>query len=309
MFLGSNISYGGALSIPGVMSIWNTAKVTDMSAIFRHCKNINVFANGDTDHLPEPTDLYINLTPATNLSFAFANSSINQFICGDVASYNATSTASMFENCRNLNFVSRMVLNNTSNMISMFKDCINLPRVAINIPKVTTAYQAFYNCPELKTIYIYESDKITNAMRMFFNCRHFTEPPYLKTNSVTVADSMFVNCTNLYRTTFTEPADDYNTSNLISMNYMFQNCTNLVIISELNTAKVTYMRQAFAYCNNLSADSIDRIINMCLNAVNMASTEKTLLTTSTRSPFYKTNITNSRYTNRLSELSAAGWTY
>ena len=90
---------------------------------------------------------------------------------------------------------------------------------------------------------------------------------------------------------------------------MFQNCINLVIISELNTAKVTYMRQAFAYCNNLSADSIDRIINMCLNAVNMASTEKTLLTTSTRSPFYKTNITNSRYTNRLSELSAAGWTY
>lgn len=65
----------------------------------------------------------------------------------------------------------------------------------------------------------------------------------------------------------------------------------------------------FGYCNNLSTDSIQNIINMCLNSNITTASYKNLNTSNYYSPFYRSNITNSKYTNRKTELSAAGWKY
>lgn len=61
------------------------------------------------------------------------------------------------------------------------------------------------------------------------------------------------------------------------------------------------------YCNNLSDESIQNIINLCLNAPNI--TYKNLSNASYDSVFGYTNITNARYTNRLVELTEAGWNF
>lgn len=41
------------------------------------------------------------------------------------------------------------------------------------------------------------------------------------------------------------------TANVTNMNYMFQNCSNLISVPQLNTSKVTNMSSMFNYCNNL----------------------------------------------------------
>lgn len=101
----------------------------------------------------------------------------------------------------------------------------------------------------------------------------------------------------------------WNTQNIISMTNMFYSCESLVNIdvSNVNVANLSYIDGMFANCNNLSNESIDSIINMCLNATNVVT--KNLSIENSVSPFTQTNITSDRYSSRLSDLDMFGWTY
>ena len=56
-------------------------------------------------------------------------------------------------------------------------------------------------------------------------------------------------------------------------------------------------------------DSIQNIVNMCLNSNITTSTYKNLSNANSYSPLYQTKFDNSYYSDRLSDLTNAGWTY
>lgn len=95
-------------------------------------------------------------------------------------------------------------------------------------------------------------------------------------------------------------------SNVTNIGYMCNGCSNLVNFSIFNTTHVTNIYGAFTRCNNLSDASIQNIINLCLNSNITSSTYKNLSNMNSYGPFYRTNIANTRYQNRWSELTAAG---
>lgn len=103
-------------------------------------------------------------------------------------------------------------------------------------------------------------------------------------------------------------------------NWDLSNCTDLtdcfgaqnsdysnVFIENWDISNVTALTSMFAYQNNLSDATIDSVINLCLNAP--AVIYRNLDATNEYSPFYKTNIVNTRYQNRWSDLTNAGWSY
>lgn len=69
----------------------------------------------------------------------------------------------------------------------------------------------------------------------------------------------------------------------------------------------------FTYCllKILYNESIQNIVNMCINSnvTNTRTTYKNLSISNLNGPLYNTKFNNSYYSNRLSELTAAGWTY
>ena len=69
---------------------------------------------------------------------------------------------------------------------------------------------------------------------------------YNDTENVTNMNSMFQNCSNL--TTIPQ----LNTSKVVFMNYMFQYCSKLITIPQLDTSKVTSMTSMFQNCSNLT---------------------------------------------------------
>ena len=105
---------------------------------------------------------------------------------------------------------------------------------------------------------------------------------------------------------------NWDVSKVTNMGYMFAGCTNLVDlnISNWNVVNLQYVSNMFYGCNNLSNASIDSVINMCINATNIANARfKNMRNTNSYSPFYGTKISNARYANRWSDLTNAGWTY
>ena len=95
------------------------------------------------------------------------------------------------------------------------------------------------------------------------------------------------------------------------MSNMFSSCNNLVNVPQFNVSNVRFISCAFAYCNNLSNASIQNIINMCLNSnvYHWNSMSANLNVSNSLSPFCQTKFNSSYYSNRLSELRAAGWKY
>lgn len=121
-------------------------------------------------------------------------------------------------------------------------------------------------------------------------------------NNVIKANYMFYNCINL------TSIPNWDATNVIYMNNMCGLDYNLTSISNLYTPNVTNISSAFYACNNLSNASIQNIINMCLVS-NIPASKRNLSNTNLSSPFYNTKFNNSYYSNRLSELTAAGWSY
>lgn len=119
----------------------------------------------------------------------------------------------------------------------------------------------------------------------------------LDTSNMTSMLNMFATCTNLRSI----PLID--TSNATGMGNMFGRCFAITTIPLLNTSKVTSMSGMFSECRNLNDESLDNILQMCINSL---ETNKTL----TRLGFSSTNYPATRI-QALPHYQAfidAGWT-
>ncbi len=97
-------------------------------------------------------------------------------------------------------------------------------------------------------------------------------------------------------------------SSVTSLANLFANDSNIVNIPIFNTVNITNMESAFYNCNNLSNESIQHIVNMCINS-NIPSEKRNISNINSYSPLYSTKFDNSYYSNRLSDLTNAGWSY
>lgn len=57
-----------------------------------------------------------------------------------------------------------------------------------------------------------------------------------------------------------------NTSNAVNMNQVFNGCTNLIYIPVLDTSKMEYCNSLFANCTAFNNETLDNILQMCINA-------------------------------------------
>ena len=270
------------------VSNWNTSNVTDMGCLFCDCQNLT---NIDVSNWDTSNVVYISNTPlylSTSKSI-FAN--MFNLRALNVSNWNlhkVTTTSYMFSRCTNLTELncSTMNLCNVIIMANMFNECVNLKSINVsewNLSKVNNSQNMFRNCKSLLTIDVsnWNTSNFISTTSMFSHCESLT--------SIDVSN--------------------WSVSKVTSTSYMFADCYNIynINISNWNVVNLKTMDTMFAQCNNLSDESIDSIINMCLNATNL--TYKNLSINNGNGPFYHTNITNDRYQNRWAELTAAGWVY
>lgn len=164
---------------------------------------------------------------------------------------------------------------------------------------------------------------VTNTRGMFSYCYNITEVPYFDTSQVTDTGYMFNQCNKIKEIPL------YNLGNSTDMTYMFYGCSaltkipqfdtknvtdmsnafytsNLVDMPILNTSKVTNMYQMFSPYN-LSEESLNNILIMCINATSYTGTKK-LTTLGFAS--YIANVAASKIQAlpKYQEFLDAGWT-
>lgn len=161
----------------------------------------------------------------------------------------------------------------------------------------------FSNCTNLINIPALIINNCFSSQNMFTNCFKLKDIDMV-VNIVNSGNNMFNNCRNLIN------APIFNAINYYSAQ-MFNGCVNLVNVPYYNLYNARNIIKMFEKCNNLSDDSIQNIINMCLstNRNRISSLMANLAVNNMYSPFCNTNITNDRYQNRWAELTAAGWKY
>lgn len=198
---------------------------------------------------------------------------------------------------RFFNFATNLGYIDISNSVFNTYDCINLFVQCVNLAEIKwenthfqprSTYQMFVNLPKITNLDFKEFD--------FSIC--------------TNTNLMISNCVSLHTITNITNANFASINNFKNLENMFINCPNLVNIdiSNWNLSNINIIHNTsylFFNCKNLSNESIDSIINMCLNWTSLDPNYRSV------SRLYSTgcNISNTRYENRWAELDAAGWTY
>lgn len=285
--------------------------------------NTNILNDLDFSKVTTVTGLFSNFR-APNYSIADINiqkiSSLNCNNLVDISylyyySHNLTSVPNfittnvknmsfMLSYCNKLTTIPNYDTSNVLNMCNMLYCCYGITSIPnLNTINVTDMAYMFWNCTGLTAIPNFDTKNVVNMVDMFYNCTAITSTPNFSTNNVRNMVGMYDNCIRLTKT------PTLNTINVTNMVYMFYNCYNLTAVSQFNTSNVINMSYMFYNCNKLTTASIQNIINMVLNSNVTNATLKNLNNTNSYSPFYNTNITSSKYSNRTSQLTAAGWTY
>lgn len=150
----------------------------------------------------------------------------------------------------------------------------NIKKIGYVVNEQASLYNQFSNMISLEEVEEIDINGIVNISQMFMGCVKLTKPPTLDTSSVT------------------------------NMRGLFQNCTALENIPLYDTSRASDMRYFVTNCPNLSDNSLNNILQMCINAINYGRT-KTLASIGLDS----TNYPSSRIQG-LSNYQAfinAGW--
>ena len=143
-----------------------------------------------------------------------------------------------------------------------------------------------------------DTSNVTNMENTFASCSNLTTIPQLDTSNVTNMRNTFASCSNLT----TIPQLD--TSKVYDMENTFYGCRNLTTIPQLDISNVKYyMWDMFHNCSSLSDDSLNIIMQMCINATSYTGTKtlKYIGLTSEQADKCKT-------LSNYSAFTSAGWT-
>ena len=311
----------------------NTSNATDMTYMFNDCKNLMTIPLLDTSNVIKMVNMFgncsnlatipeLNTSEVTYMSSMFHGCS-NLTTIPKLNTSKVTDMPSMFNGCENLATVPLLDTSKVTRMDSMFRDCKNLTTIPLlDTSSVTNMNWMFGNCTNLTTIPKLNTNNVTDMSYMLIDCSNLTTiPPELNTSKVTNMENMFCRCSNLATIPLLDTSNVTNmiqmfygcssltaiplldTSKVTRMDRMFRDCSNLTTIPELNTSKVTYMSSMFEGCSSLSDDSLNNIMQMCINATSYTDT-KTLHYIGLSSEQANKCKTLSNY----SAFTSAGWT-
>ena len=210
-----------------------------------------------------------------------------------------TDMSSMFYDCSNLTTIPQLDTSKVTDMRSTFASCTNLTTIPqLDTSNVTNMENTFASCSNLTTIPQLDTSNVINMENTFYGCSNLATIPQLDTSKVYYMRSTFAGCSNL--TTIPQ----LNTSRVGDMIQMFSDCSNLTTIPQLNISNVKYyMWDMFHNCSSLSDDSLNIIMQMCINATSYTGT-KTLKYIGLNSEQADKCKTLSNY----SAFTSAGWT-
>lgn len=277
----------GAMRIFNFPNSWTFPKLRNAQEMFRSCWELRGFPNINYAQLDDFGGIFVYCNYLTYgaisgsltwPNFDLPNKSPKSNIRGLFAGWPPN------EINKNLNYYNRCV--ETYPIIQtygLFEGCFwsnELPN--IDFSKSNDMQLAFYECININIVPNYNLCMATSFYYTFYNMRNIRSIPNFYCPNVHTLTSAFRGCVNLVDVP----------------EWQFNNLNDSMALSS-----------TFMFCNNLSINSIQNIINMCLNSNITSNRYKNLNTQNLYSPFYYTNITSSKYSNRLSELTAAGWTY
>lgn len=140
---------------------------------------------------------------------------------------------------------------NVTSMVSLFRHCISLTKVALfDTSSVTDMTEMFYNCTSLTTVPLFNTSKVTTMFYMFYYCISLITVPLFNTYNVTDMRNMFDNCTSLTSVPL------FDTSSVTVMDYMFFHCYNLTYIPLFDTSSVTDMNYMFVDCRYVKSGAL-----------------------------------------------------
>lgn len=148
-----------------------------------------------------------------------------------------------------------------------------------------------------------DTSNLTTTEKMFYYCSKIITVPLFDTSNVTDFGEMFAYNTGIV----TSP--QFDTSKANSIYYMFRSCTNLVNVPIFNTSNLgngmANFNDTFKGCPNLSNESLNNILAMCIAAVKITGTDKKTL------KYIGLSQTQAQTCQTLSnwdDFVAAGWT-
>ena len=220
------------------LSSFDTSKVTNMSYMFSGCTSLTSLNLSTFD-----------TSKVTNMGYMFAgNTGLTSITFGTGWSH-PTATSNnmqyMFRNCSSLTTLNNLNYLNTSN--------------------VTNMTYMFYNCPSLTNLNVsnFDTSKVTNMSYMFAGNTGLTSITFGEGWSHPTAASnnmkaMFQDCSSLITLTNLNYLDTSNVTNMgddYSYSGMFNGCSSLTSldVSTFDTSNVTSMRWMFQNCSNLTS--------------------------------------------------------
>lgn len=145
---------------------------------------------------------------------------------------------------------------------------------------------------------ILDTSIVTHFGNMFNGCSNITTVPLYNTSNAVEMSYMFSGCSSLIS------VPQFDTSNVTNMAEMFHFCSALTTVPIFNTSKVTTMNYMFNYANNLSNDSLNNILAMCINVTSAYTRAKTLKEIG----ISRNNATKCTNLSNYQAFLDAGWT-
>lgn len=269
----------------------NYTNIEDMTNIFSNCpKLINLpdtlYLQGSCNNafnncieLTNVNNLIINSNDTS--SYVFNNCTKLKTIESLIIN-NSSSAEHMFNSCTNLISIKTFEIN-TSQEISlayMFNYCTSLVSLSGYVNnKVIDINHMFYNCEKLMSLdlsnwqlqncqdtsYLLYNCKLLNSIiisnywdtslskdmsYMFYNCKTLITIPYLKMDNCLYITGLLYGCEMLEEIDGMS-TNDFNSSNVINMDYAFYNCKNLLYLPILNTNSCISLIRLFYNCINM----------------------------------------------------------
>lgn len=138
---------------------------------------------------------------------------------------------------------------------------------------------------------------ITNMKKFFYNCTNITTAPAIDTTNVTTMEEMFKFCSSL------QTIPELNTENVGNMKSMLGNSA-IVNIPIFNLKEVTVCDAMFSNCSNLTNESLNNILAMCITTSNKFIGQKRLSYLGLTSA----QATTCQSLSNWDAFVAAGWT-
>lgn len=187
-----------------------------------------------------------------------------------------------------------------SDLSNKFQNDTNLEIMPlVDTSQATTVSSMFSGCINLKNIPLLDFSSVQQFTYFVNGCKNLKTIPLLDISNVSSIANSFASCTNL------TSIPQLNTLNIYNFQNAFSGCTNLTTVPILNTSSAGNLRNMFNSCPNLTDESLNNVLQMCINATSYTGT-KTLAYLG----FNNTNYSATRIQalSHYQDFINAGWT-